>query len=315
MITYSEFLNRIKEEVSDLVEDGYTVQIVPVRRNNAVMLDSMMIARPGDRICPNIYLNTLYEWHREGMSIRRIADRILMQYRQAVPDGALDVEGLLSRDTVCGNIVYRVVNRFRNRDLLDEVPHRDLLDLSLVFYILVKNAVIGDGAVMVRREHQKLWGMSDEELDHAARTNTPVLLPPQLMSMEEMLGELGAIHGHFPEAENGEEDSGQDNPENMEDCHDSPIYVLTNTDRQFGACYMARKDILGSLAAKEADNLYILPSSVHECMIIPVRFGQDPEDLGAMVREINRTQVEAEEYLSDSVYYYDRQTDRLEIAA
>ena len=50
-------------------------------------------------------------------------------------------------------------------------------------------------------------------------------------------------------------------------------------------------------------------------MIIPVRFGQDPEDLGAMVREINRTQVEAEEYLSDSVYYYDRQTDRLEIAA
>ena len=177
MITYSEFLNRIKEEVSDLVEDGYTVQIVPVRRNNAVMLDSMLIARPGDLICPNIYLNTLYEWHREGMSIRRIADRILMQYRQALPDGALDVEGLLSRDRVCGNIVYRVVNRFRNRDLLDEVPHRDLLDLSLVFYILVKNAVIGDGAVMVRREHQKLWGMSDEELDHAARTNTPVLLP------------------------------------------------------------------------------------------------------------------------------------------
>ena len=315
MITYSEFLNRVKEEVSNLVEDGYTVQIVPVRRNNAVMLDSMMIARPGDRICPNIYLNTLYEWHREGMSIPRIADRILMQYRKAVPDRALDVEKLLSRDMVCGNIVYRVVNRSLNRDLLDEVPHRDILDLSLVYYILVRNAVIGDGAVMVRREHQKLWEMSDDELDLAARNNTPALLPPQIMSMEEMLGELGVISGDLSAAEPGEEDSSHRGSEDREECHDSPIYVLTNSARQFGACYMARKDILGSLAQKEEDNLYILPSSVHECMIIPVHFGQDPEDLGAMVREINRTQVDAEEFLSDSVYYYDRERDYLEIAA
>ena len=305
MITYHEFLEQIREQVSELVEDEYTVRIMPVRRNNGVVLDSMMIAKPGDQVCPNIYLNQLYKWHQGGMSIPCIAERILMQYREAVPDESFDIGTLLSRESVCRNIVYRVVNSLRNKDLLEEVPHRDFLDLSLVYYILIRGTQIGDGAVLVRREHQKMWELDDEELDLAARENTEKLLPADILSISEMMEELSRQIGNSTYSE----------LETEEVCRESPMYVLTNRDRQFGACYVANTGVLSELARREEDDLYILPSSVHECMIVPVRCGQDPEELGEMVREINRTQVDAEEFLSDSVYRFNREMNQVEIAA
>ena len=264
MITYDEFLSLIEEQVSELAGDEYSVRIIPVRRNNGVMLDSMLITKPGDMICPNIYLNAFYDCYQEGMSIPAAAERIMIQYRSTMPGVRIDIEELLSRDAVCGNVVYRVVNRSRNEDILKDIPHRDFLDLSLVYYVIVRNDQIGEGAVLVHREHQKLWKISDDELDLAAKENTRRLLPPDVVSIAKMLGELS---------------------EKME----------TGT--------------------KEDDDLYILPSSVHECMIVPYRYEDDPEDLGKMVREINRTQVDEEEFLSDCVYYYDRVLDRVEIAA
>jgi hypothetical protein len=309
LITYDEFLSLIEEQVSELAGDEYNVRIVPVRRNNGVMLDSMLITKPGDMICPNIYLNAFYDCYQEGMSIPAVAERIMIQYRSTMPGGRIDIEELLSRDAVCGNVVYRVVNRSRNEDILKDVPHRDFLDLSLVYYVIVRNDQIGEGAVLVHREHQKLWKISDDELDLAAKENTRRLLPPDVVSIAKMLGELSEKMetGTYTGSDGpGDEDSGEEN---------TPMYVLTNSCRQFGACYLADNSVLSKLAEKEDDDLYILPSSVHECMIVPYRYEDDPEDLGKMVREINRTQVDEEEFLSDCVYYYDRVLDRVEIAA
>ena len=309
MITYEEFLSLIEEQVSELAGDEYTVRIVSVRRNNSVMLDSMLISKPGDMICPNIYLNSLYDYYQEGMSIPRIADWVLTQYHKAMPAEKLDVEELLSRDAVCGNVVYRVINRSRNKDILKDIPHRDFLDLSLVYYVLVRDEQIGDGAVLIHREHQRMWEISDEELDQAARQNTRRLLPPDVVSIAKMLGELSEKMEHRT-------CTTEDEPE-AEDISagETAMYVLTNSMRQFGACYLADTEVLDEFARKEEDDLYILPSSVHECMIVPCRYESDPEDLGRMVREINRTQVDEEEFLSDCVYYYDRQLGKVDIAA
>ena len=314
MITYEEFLSLIEEQVSESAEDDYTVRIVPVRKNNGVMLDSMLISRPGDMVCPNIYLNALYDCYQSGMSIPGIADRILKQYRKSMPSEAFDVEELLSRDAVCGNVVYRVINRSRNKDILNDIPHRDFLDLSLVYYVMVRSNQIGDGAVLVHREHQRLWGISDEELDQAARENTRRLLPPDVVGIAKMLGELSEKDG-ASESREEEDNTDRGGESGEEEFREVPMYVLTNSSRQFGACYMADKAVLNELARREDDDLYILPSSVHECMIVPCRYEEDPEDLGKMVREINRTEVDAEEFLSDSVYHYDRIMDRVEIAA
>ena len=93
------------------------------------------------------------------------------------------------------------------------------------------------------------------------------------------------------------------------------MYVLTNRTRQFGACYLADKEVLSEIAGKLNSDLFLLPSSVHECMVVSADYWEDPESLADMVREINRTQVSRDEYLADTVYRFCREDRELLIAA
>ena len=118
------------------------------------------------------------------------------------------------------------------------------------------------------------------------------LLPWEFMSMKQM------IEG-FDEAD--EEDF-------------VPLYVLSNVKRCFGAAWMADEEVLRSIAGILQKDYYILPSSVHECLILPAQADTDRESLRDMVREINQSEVEPEEVLSDNVYYYSMKEGSLGIA-
>ena len=94
----------------------------------------------------------------------------------------------------------------------------------------------------------------------------------------------------------------------------TPMYVLTNRKRCNGAACVLYEQVLENFAKKINDNLYILPSSVHEVIMIPASFAGKASQLREMVEEINATQVEDEEVLSDSVYFFNRMTKKLELA-
>ncbi len=305
-MTYEDFLEAIQIEVGSRVEDACTVRVAQVRKNNGVMMEGLTILRPGEPVSPNIYLNPLYERYRKGTDIEQIADQILEQYRAFLDNSAKDtgmLRDLMSSETVLKNVVYRLINTDRNKDLLEEIPHKEFLDLSLAYYVLVRESGIGSGAVLVKKEHLERLGISEEQLDLAARANTPDLLPPQIVNLSKILDtfmfELGL----------------KDTIEDPKERGSSPMFVLSNSERQFGACYMTNRKVLREFAGELEEDLYILPSSVHECMLIPASFGETPENLTAMVRDINRTQIEPQDFLSDNVYLYCRSTDRVEIAA
>ena len=305
MMNYNRFLDEVKREVSDLAGDAYTVNIMPVTKNNGVRMTGMTIMRPGDQISPNLYLNGWYDCYKGGMSVRQVAEHLLELYHDSVPKDPFDAEELFTPETIRGNLVYRIVNRERNRKLLSEIPHRDFLDLSLVYYVLVHSRQLGDGAVLVRDESMRAWGIAREELDSVAKANTKRILPSDFLSITAMLKDLEK-HGEtvtYPDMEIEEQSM------------DTPMYVLTNSDRQYGACYLADREVVSGIAEEMSDDLFLLPSSIHECMVLPCSFAGDPEKLASLVREINRTQVAEEDYLADSVYYYCRETGEMEIAA
>lgn len=305
LTNFNRFLDELKQEVSDLAGDEYTVNIMPVTKNNGVRMTGMTIIRPGDQVSPNLYLNGWYDCYKSGMSVRQVAEHLMELYRESVPKGSFDANELFSPDMVRGNLVYRIVNRERNRKLLTEIPHRDFLDLSLVYYVLVHSRQLGEGAVLMRDESMRAWGLAREELDEVARANTKRLLPSDFLSITAMLKDLEKKSDTvtYPDMEIEEQSM------------DTPMYVLTNSERQYGACYLADREVVAQIAEEMSDDLFLLPSSIHECMVLPCGFGGDPEKLADLVREINRTQVAAEDYLGDSVYYYCRETGDLEIAA
>ena len=304
-MNYNCFKKDIIQRVRERVSQDCTVEVNSVTKNNGVRLDSMMIRRPQAAVCPNIYLNPVYEEYLKGLSMDQAADVILSAWRRAGSALDLDPGQLISHDIIRGQVVYRLVNYERNLNLLEEVPHKRFLNLALIYYVMVYNEEMGSGAVMIRDHMLEYYDMTTDEIDEAARINTPRLLPADFLKISDLLREFGEKSG----AQSYKEISME------EESAVVPLYVLTNRMRQFGAYYMTDTEVLGRIASQLDADLFLLPSSVHECMVVPAGQWEEAESLASMVREINLTQVSADEYLSDTVYRYEQASGSLVIAA
>lgn len=293
-MNYNCFLKDLTQRVQERVADGMTVEVRPAVKNNGVVLDSMMIRRPDDMICPNIYLNPLYERYLDGVGMDQVVENILATYRCATPALDVDPDDLLNQGILRSQAVYRLVNYERNARLLEEIPHKQFLDLALIYYAMVHTDELGDGAIMVRNEMLEQYDMTIEELDEAAKENTVRLLPADFLRITDLLREFGEKSGANSYSEIALE----------EESDISPLFVLTNRQRQFGAYYMTDTDLLSGISRKLNSDLYLLPSSVHECMIVPAGMWEEADSLSFMVKEINSTQVSEDEYLADTVYRF-----------
>ena len=159
----------------------------------------------------------------------------------------------------------------------------------------MEHETIGMAAVLIRREHLGMWGIDEKTLHDAAVRNTKRMLPWDFRSMSELINSMM-------------------NTELLQDSsQEVPLFVLSNKDKSFGAVWMTDAEILEKIGEKLKDNYYILPSSVHECLIVPAAVVSDERMLLEMVQEINETQVEPEEVLADAVYQYDRGQKNLSV--
>ena len=94
---------------------------------------------------------------------------------------------------------------------------------------------------------------------------------------------------------------------------ESPLFVLTNEAKLFGAVYMFLPEVMDKIADEKGDDLYILPSSIHEILILKTSELDDLPRLQHMVQDINEMQVPMEQRLSNHVYRYSKR-DGLVIA-
>ncbi len=308
-MNYNNFLKDITQRVTEKMGEGYEVEVQPTKKNNGVLLDSMMIRRVDELICPNLYLHHYYEMYLDGLDMDEISDRVISAYRDAMPLFPIDPESFVTKESVRKNVVYRLINYEKNEKLLEEIPHKWFLDLALIYYVMVHADEIGDGAIMVNKKILEHCELSCEELDLAAQENTSQLLPADLVTITDLLREFGEKAGVQSYSDLSLEE------ELEEETSDCPLYVLTNKERHYGAYYITDMDVLSGIARKLGSDLFILPSSVHECMVVPSSCWDDPHCLAEMVQDINRTQVTQEEFLADTVYRFDSEKKSLEIAA
>lgn len=304
-MNYNCFLKEVTQRVREKVYSGCTVQVKQVKKNNGILLDCMSICRPGEVICPNIYLDEVYERYLDGWTLEQAADCILSMWRNSLPAVQIDADELLNSRIIREQTVYRLVNYEKNRSLLEDIPHRKVLDLALIYYVLVHTEELGDGAIMIHNDFLEYYSISGEELDELARRNTRVLLPADFINISDLLREFGEKTGAYSYSDISlEEESSR-----------APLYVLTNTNRHYGACYMMDTQVLHQISRTLDADLFLLPSSVHECMILPASSGGDPATLSKMVREINLYHVSKNEFLSDTIYKFNDEQRNIEIAA
>lgn len=187
------------------------------------------------------------------------------------------------------SLFVKLVNTERNESLVEQSISKEFLDFSAVVRIVLKMDKEGMASMALSKGAAEILGMTEEEIYAAALANTLRLFPPKLMNL-----------GRYVEMSiGGKLLFGED---------EVTTYILTNQKEVDGAIYFMSPEVVGAIAEALEDDLYILPSSVNEVLLVRASEVRDGVDgLKAMVRDVNETIVAEKEILSYSVYHYDKE--------
>lgn len=292
----NEFSQKVCRAVKGELGEKYSVELKEVRKNNGVLLHGLLISSGSQNVVPTIYLEHFFRAYEEGMTFAEVLRRLLEVYGQDVPARSIDMEFFRDFDKVRDRICYRLVGQAGNEEMLKDVPYVDFLDMAVCFFYAYKGKELGEGSILIHNSHMEMWKCGVTELMSLAQKNTPVLFPWQCCTMEEVIREM--IDRERQEELLAEE---------------VPMKVLSNRQRMNGAACLIYPNVLEHLAEENETDLYILPSSIHETILLADSGREKPGELKAMIVQVNRTQVAPEEVLTDSLYRYDRGKKQVEV--
>ena len=185
---FTSFIEVIKSEVTKQLGDDYKVRLNDVRKNNGVVLRGLTVIQDDSNISPTIYLNSHYEEYIVGKAtLPEIVSRVIDTYNRNKIVQSVDIQHFLNFEDIKERVIYKLINTEKNKDLLEDVPHMDFLDLSIVFQCLIVQEELGISTILIHNIHQKMWDVSTEDLYHVAMENTPRLLKYELKPMTEIL--------------------------------------------------------------------------------------------------------------------------------
>jgi len=309
MLNFEEFQEYAKNHVKENMSADFsnaTTELNTVQKNNGLELHALLVRAKGTSISPTIYLESFFEKYSEGADLKEVMSeigRVAEKYQEG-PEVAEDIVNQFKDfDFVKERVIMSVVNAERNQNLLENVPHTMKEDLAVIYKVLLGDEGDGLATITIRNEHMGMWDVSTETLHKLAVENCNRRLPATVRGMNEIMMEM---LGHDMPPEIAESILADMPAENQ-------MYVLSNTANINGAAAMFYGNALEELSETIGSDLYILPSSVHECIAVSTELG-DPEMLAEMVQEVNGSQVAPEEQLSDHVYHYDANTKEITLA-
>lgn len=294
-----DFFALVRECVSKYMGEDYQVTLHTVEKNNGLCLHGLIIMEEGKNAAPTIYLEDYYCDYAEGKSMGEIVERIVQVYEEHRDKLNIDFSFFSDYEKVKPHIMYKLLNYKANQKLLEDIPHMNYLDLAVVFYVKIDDDVIGNGSVLIHNNHADMWQVNESQLYEVAEKNTPKLLKSCFSSMENVLDEMmgGDISADLLDTE---------------EISPNDIYILTNRQKLFGASCLLYDGLVKKISDKLSSSLYIIPSSIHELIIIPQKtFPQERENLIELVKTVNSTEVDVTERLSDNVYVYQRDTEEM----
>lgn len=299
-MTYNQFLNYVKEQSVYEFDhpEEYKASINHVVKNNSVELDGICLHRAGDTLSPTVYLNHFYEEYLEGRPLHSILSEIAATLSSEVPELEVNASLYDNYDAIRHQIIFRLVNYERNEELLTSCPYLPFCDLAITFRWLVHSDSSGIASALITNKEMELWNITLEELYQTASINTRRLFPATIQPIQQLLSEYL--------------DKDADIQELLDQTPDElQLFILSNEPRINGSTSMIYDGILADFAKKIKKDLYILPSSIHEVLLMPATKEIEEQALLNLVRDANRTVVGLPDILSDSIYRFDSKHNRI----
>lgn len=298
-----EFTKTVREELPDFLPDDVyedlIIEDVEISKMNDQRLHGLIFRVKGSDAAPTLYIDDLHERHENGEDLGYLLVELANRYEGARHAPAPpDVD--LTWDRVRENLSVRLIEKQRNRDFLRERPYVDVGNgLALICDINMGEDRGGDWRVNINRSLLESFGVDTESLFAEALNRAPEIEPPVLTDMGQALFSPDKVNLLEGDIHIAPEDLGN-------------MYVLTNEAGTFGAAALFYPDIKEKTAEILGSGYYVLPSSVHEVILVPEAAGINEKELCDMVKQANRTVVEPQDVLSDNVLHYDRDERRLD---
>lgn len=249
------------EQVTQVNRTRETLQLQPETRPSAV---------------PILYLDDLYLRYMQGVDLEQVMEEAAAHFLNGTE--YLRKHGShLFADNPDGRIIYTLINTEKNRHMLEGLPHRELMDLSVIYRFAVEDGEGGINSFVITDSIAEKFQLTEEELYLEASKNTPEFMPVSIIRAEPM----GCI--------------------------------ICNKKGILGAAAILYEGVLSKIALLMESDLYILPSSVHEVIAVPAEKNRI-EDLKKAVLSVNRSVVKPCDFLSDQVYFFDKQDSQLKSA-
>ena len=301
-----EFFSEVMDSILDYLPNEYSgaeVSMEQVTKNNDQVLHGLVIKREGETTVPIIYLEGYYGDLIKGKELEYIMDDIAAQYIKyregresfSVPD--------LDFDSIKGDLRVRLVNTATNAELLRNVISKPVeCGFSLVPYIDIQMGEDTGGMIQITKKMAETFGYEDREIMTAAIEGSVANSEAALYRIEEVLfgrgsgGEPQNLLNEFPSSE----------PEGL--------MVLSNKDMELGASVLFYPEVQERISAAIGGDYFVLPSSVHELLVLPDNGDHNAGSLAKMVQDVNRNSVSPEERLGDKVLHYRADVDRLSVA-
>lgn len=287
-MTYQDFVETLTGLINTCATKGLHAELHTSLKNNNISRIGITISEPEVNISPTIYMEEFYQEFQQGLSITEILTNVMDIYKEIRFDHSWELDELRDFSSIKHKVVYKLIHKKENALLLMDLPFITYHDLAIVFYIILDMEDSGSGTILITNSLLSAWKITIDDLYCAAKINTPLLLPSKFSTMHSVICKM----------------LGTDNID--EDCCDNHMYVLTNSMSHFGAAVILYPNVLEEVAMELHDDFYLLPSSIHELIVLPRKYSPSTEDIDRMIVEINETQVSPDEILSDHSYYYSR---------
>ena len=300
-MNFSEFSSTLTILVNAKLGDNYEVSNTKITKNNGNRLHGINVKCSGKNVSPTFYVDDLYDQYEHGeISFEECFEKIAREVRKTfdnLPKTFDNLPDLHDFSKVKDKILYKLINTAANEELLKDIPYETVNDLSKIFFVNVSDKV-GEMAFTIRNEHMSAWGITAEDISSAADANMPQMGGETFMSLAHMINQLTGIQT-VDESEDTE----------------STTFVLSNRDKVFGAAAALYTGEIQRLAERREADIYIIPSSIHEVLLLVDSEETDAEDIKKTILDVNEAQVAPEERLSNNLYKYCRETNKIEVVA
>jgi len=305
-MTYENFISVLTEKLQAKMENDTQIKIHKILKNNHVQLDGLAFHNSNNQASPTIYINDYFIQYEEGDSIEIIVQEIYSLYENNKDTLHFDIEFIKDFNNIKQRIAYKIINYDSNPELLENIPHKKFLDLAIVYYLILGKDIAGNMTTLIQNQHLDFWNVDIHTIHKLSEYNTPLLLPYTIRDMEDVLTELLL-----------EDMKNEEAVPLIKEAQDTsnPMYVLTNDIGINGAACMLYDDILSEAAKKIGSDLIILPSSIHEILLVPRDSEISLKEFVEMVSDINETTVEPEDRLSNQVYLYSLENNSITLAS